>query len=996
MVFCTNESRRRDIRAARRRFLLAGSAVLLTFGITGAARAQNASDPAGRQAGEEEELEQIVVTGSRIRRSPLESPQPVMTLTAEDIDKTGQISLGEFLQRLPISGSAINRANNASGNLGFPPDGGGIGAGASEIDLRYLGSKRTLVLVDGRRWIKGSSASGVSGAVDLNTIPVNVIDRIEVLQDGASTIYGSDAIGGVVNVITRNAYDGFEASAYGGTYLGKGDGTSQEYTFRWGAQGETTRVMLAASFTDQGRVFAGDRKISQFPIAGVTDGTGGSSGTPQGRFIFVDPRLTDDPATEDKREDMVDVTLNNGALNDGVTKPMFDPFDLTAGDFHPFATADRFNFQPFNLLLTPNKRVNIFGKAEVDLTDRIVFEIKAAYNNRRSVNQAAPEPLFMGSDAGTGFFLDNVFIPADHPFNPFGIDLDGKSNLILIGRRPIEAGPRIFRQNVDTWTVSGTLNGEVDFAGRTVYWDFNATWAQNQANQRKFGAFNARKLALALGPVDQCLAVPGCMPFNIFGGQGPNGQGSITQEMLDFVTFVQKDESEQRFFDVTFNVTGDLFDLPAGAFGYAFGYEHRKEQGFFTPDSVVSSGETAGIPASPTEGRFNVDEVYGEVNIPLLADLPLVRRLEANGSFRVSDYDTSGAKTVFRFGGDWRVSEDLLIRGTWSEGFRAPGIGELFNTGSRFDSTIEDPCSEATGQTLANCQALGVPPGFTQINPQISVNTGGNPNLKPETANTWTVGFAFSPDWFGEDSGIESLVIEANYYNIDLKNAIQALRAKDQLKNCVATLDPVFCSGIERGPGGSIIRFENQLTNIGRIKTDGLDWSVVLTSEQFDIGRFRLSWFNTYLDDYKEFTPGPGGALVATQRAGTELGSPERGFVEYKSTLALDWFWREFAVNFILRYTSSLKESCPFEGSLASLCSDPAAGINRIGGRILGDLTVTWTPHYWRDDWALSVGVNNLFDTSTPVCYSCNLNSFDGTLYPIPGVFGFVRLTWRR
>ncbi|RMF15881.1 MAG: TonB-dependent receptor [Alphaproteobacteria bacterium] len=990
MISCQNETGLFSMSAGRRALLFASSAILLATIAGHPAAAQNTAAQSDQQAADDEELEQIVVTGSRIRRSPLETPQPVMTLTAEDIDKTGQVSLGEFLQRLPVAGSAINRANNSSGNLGFPPDGGGIGAGASEIDLRYLGSKRTLVLVDGRRWIKGSSASGVSGAVDLNTIPVNVIDRIEVLQDGASTIYGSDAIGGVVNVITKNAYDGFEVSAYGGTFLNKGDGTSQEYTFRWGASGENTRVMLAASFTDQGKVFAGDRKISQFPIAGITDGTGGSSGTPQGRFIFTDPRTGE----------TLSITLNDGALNDGgANKPAFDPLDPFGGDFHPFTTADRFNFQPFNLLLTPNKRVNIFGKAEVDVTDRIVFEMKAAYNNRRSVNQAAPEPLFMGSDAGAGFFLDNIFIPADHPFNPFGIDLNGGGsdpNLILIGRRPIEAGPRIFKQNVDTWVLSGTLSGEVDFAGRTVYWDFNATWAQNQANQRKFGAFNARKLALALGPVDECAAVPGCVPFNIFGGQGPNGQGSITQEMLDFVTFVQKDESEQRFFDVTFNVTGDMFDLPAGPLGYAFGYEHRKEQGFFTPDSVVSSGETAGVPASPTEGQFNVDEVYGEVNIPLVADLPFMRLLEANGSFRVSDYNTSGSKTVFKFGGDWRVNDDLLIRGTWSEGFRAPGIGELFNSGSRFDSTINDPCSDATGQTLANCQALGVPAGFTQINPQISVNTGGNPNLQPETSNTWTAGFAFSPDWFGEGSGFESLVVEANYYNIDLKNAIQALNAQDQLDQCVATLDPLFCSGIERGPGGSIIRFENQLTNIGRIKTDGIDWSVILTSEQFDVGQFRLSWLNTWLDSYKEFTLGPSGTLVPNERAGTELGSPERGFVEYKSTLALDWFYREFSVNFLLRYMSSLKETCPFDGSLGSLCSDAANGVNKIGSRLYGDLTVTWTPHIWKGDWALSVGVNNLFDTSTPICYSCDLNSFDGTLYPIPGPFGWVRLTWRR
>ncbi|GIX16447.1 MAG: TonB-dependent receptor [Rhodothalassiaceae bacterium] len=980
------------MRKATSPYLATASLLALLMGAP--ALAQQAAPQSDNQA--VEEIEEVVVTGSRIRRSPLEVPQPILNYSSEDIAKTGQASLGEFLQRLPIAGSAINRANNSSGNLGFPPDGGGIGAGASEIDLRYLGSKRTLVLVDGKRWVKGSSASGVSGAVDLNTIPVNVIDRIEILQDGASTIYGSDAIGGVVNIITKNAYEGFDVSAYGGTFLNKGDGTTQEYTFRWGAQTETTRVMLAASFTDQGKVFAGDRKISQFPIAGVSDGSGGSSATPQGRFIFFDPRVGE----------VFSITLNDGVLNDGVTKPVFDPNDLANSDFHPFTTADRFNFQPFNLLLTPNKRVNIFGKAEVDLADNITFRGVAAYNNRRSVNQAAPVPLFLGSDAGSGFFLDNVFIPADHPFNPFGIDLNGGGddpNLILLARRPIEAGPRIFRQNVDTWLLSGTVEGELEVAERPVYWDVNVTWAQNNAVQRFFNNINARRLAIALGPVDRCLAEPGCVPFNIFGGQGPDGKGSITQEMLDYVRFTQQDTSRQEFFDVTVNVSGDAIDLPAGPLGYAFGYEHRKETGFFQPDAAVIAGETADVPASPTAGGFNVDEVYGEINVPLVADAPFARLFEVSGSFRVSDYNTSGSETVFKAGGNWRVNDDLLIRGAWSEGFRAPGIGELFNTGSRFDSTINDPCSNATGQTAQNCAQLGVPSGFVQINPQISVQTGGNPNLEPETSDTWTAGFAYSPSWL-EGGVIESAVIEANYYNIDLKNAIQALNAQEQLNNCVATLDPAFCNGIVRGPGGSIIAFANQLTNIGRIKTDGIDWSVVLTTRQYDVGQFRVTWHNTWLNSYKEFTPGPGGVLIKNERAGTELGSPERGFIEYKSTLALDWFWREFSVNFILRYMSSLTEVCG--GSLhdfgkQDLCSNPGPssddpGTNKIGDRLYADLAINWSPEYLGGSWTLTVGVNNLFDTSTPLCFSCDLNSFDGTLYPIPGPFGFVRLTYRR
>ena len=187
-------------------------------------------------AQEAEEIEEVVVTGSRIRRNPLDEAVAIMDITADDIQSTGLTNLGEALQQLPITGSAINSQFNVPGNSGFPQDGSGIGAGAVQLSIRNLNAKRTLVLVDGRRWIAGASASGVPSAVDLNTIPDNVIQRVEVLQDGASAIYGSDAIGGVVNVITLQDFEGFKLDAQAGSYLSEGDGESYEYAALWGGQ----------------------------------------------------------------------------------------------------------------------------------------------------------------------------------------------------------------------------------------------------------------------------------------------------------------------------------------------------------------------------------------------------------------------------------------------------------------------------------------------------------------------------------------------------------------------------------------------------------------------------------------------------------------------------------------------------------------------------------------------------------------------------------------
>jgi iron complex outermembrane recepter protein len=936
--------------------------------------------------------ENIIVTGSRIRQSPVELTAPLQVSTSADIERSGEVAVADYLQRLPISGSAINRTNNSSGNLGFPPDGGGIGAGASEIDLRYLTSKRVLVLVDGKRWVRGSSASGVSGAVDLNTIPTTAIERIEILQDGASPIYGSDAIAGVVNVITRSDYSGFQFETNQAMF-DEGDGYTQDYSLSWGASGERARAFFSAGYARQDGVNAVDREIGETVVYGADPGVGGSSGTPQGRFLFLDPRGDVDGDGED---DVVDVTLNTGATNTGTALPIYDPNNPASGDFHAFGTPDRFNFQPYNFLITPNRRVNLFGKAQYDIADDVALTFTASYTNRTSRNQAAPNPLFLGSDAGSGFYLDNIFIPADQPYNPFGIDLDGTNNLVLIGRRPIEAGPRIFDQTVDTWIVSGTLDGELAFGDRALFWDVSLNWGRNNASQRGRNIFNARRLALALGPEEECLAVPGCVPFNIFGGQGANGEGSITQEMLDFTTFTQNDQSEQELSDIIANVSGDLFELPAGALGYALGFEYRKESGQFIPDATVQAGETADVPAAPTEGEVKVNEFYVELRAPILAGITAVDRLELSAAVRSSDYDRIGRDEVFKGGLYWRVSDQFSVRANYAEGFRAPNIGELFNTGSRFDSALNDPCSNFTTKdavTQANCIALGVPATFTQINQQISVQTGGNQELEPETSDTYTIGFGYNPTWLENVGWIEEFSLDANYYNIELENAIQALSAQSQLTNCVATLSPLFCDGIVRASGGSIVAFANQLTNIGRIETDGFDWTFNLTTPEFGFGSLRFQWANTYLASYEEFTPGISG-LVGTRRAGTEVGSPTRGFVRYKSTLAADWMRQSWTTSLTLRFLSGLTEQCPgvlFDFGVQDLCSDPDNGINEMDERLYVDARVSWTPSFFNEQAQFAIGINNLLDEDPPPCRSCDLNSFDGTIYPIPGRYVHAR-----
>jgi iron complex outermembrane receptor protein len=932
----------------------------------------------------QDKLEEVIVTGSKIRQAALDRSSPVNTLTKEDLQRVGLTSVADILNQLPNSGGALNTRFNSSGNFGFPPDGGGIGAGAAQVDLRNLGSKRTLVLVDGVRWVNGSSASGVSSATDLNTIPMGVIERIEVLEDGASAIYGSDAIAGVVNIITKKNFEGIEISAYGGEW-DDNDGTTTEYNLSWGVQTNSTNIFFGASYNNQDEIKAKDRDISAFPIAGVSNCTSDcSSGTPQGRFVLNDPNTGTD----------LDLTTNDGV--GGV--PVYDPANPGGpnDDFHAFTTADRFNFAQFNLMVAPVERWNIFTQITHDLTDNVRANVKGMYNNRESTNQAAPEPLFIGPDAGNGNLLDTIGIDVTNPYNPFGFTVDPETNNFFMGRRPLEAGPRIFNQDVDTFYISGGLDGNFEFADRKFYWDVTAAYSKNEATQNKQGAFNSAHLKRALGPLDEC--VDNCVPFNYFGGQGADGQGTITQDMLDYVGFVQKDESEQELTNYLFNMSGTVMELPAGNLGFALGYEYRDQRGSFTPDAVVTAGESAGVPSSPTSGSYDVDEFFLELNIPVLKDQPFANVLELSYAIRYSDYETIGSDDTNKYGVRWKPIEDLMFRATYSEGFRAPGIGELFGSAARFDQTMDDPCSGIDANTpqniIDNCGALGVPTdgSYTQFNSQISVSTGGNPDLDEETSDNTMYGMVYAPSWVDNISWIDGLELELNYFDIEVDDAIQALDAQVQLAGCVATLDASLCDGISRTSSGVINGFSNELTNIGGIETEGFDFTVTYASPDTKYGNFTARWVGTSLDSYTETIPTSDG-FVDLDLEGTEKGDPERGFPELKWNMYLDWMYGDWHVGWTTRYVDSLDERCTDSATDLGFCSGATSQLDDV---YYNDVQVTWRPEISFGDVSLQVGANNLFDEDPPDCYSCALNGFDATLYDVPGVFYYARLVYKQ
>ncbi|MCC2977084.1 TonB-dependent receptor [Sphingomonas sp. PL-96] len=951
--------------------LMAGTGVLalaLAGGTAVEAQAQSSPETDEAASGEGEG---IVVTGSRIRRNPLDQSAPVTGVDRADIDRTGLSSIADVLQRLPGSAGGLNSRFNRSGNNGNPPDGGGVGAGSAEIDLRYLSSRRTLVLVDGLRFINGSAASGIPGAVDLNAIPEAMIERVEVLRDGASTTYGSDAIAGVVNIITKKRQDGFLASAQLGAF-DEGDGVTQNYQLSWGTENDATgtSIVVGGSYIKQGSVFAGDRAHYAFPTPGQTAcDSNCSSGSANGRFILTNP-LTGEA---------LNLTLKAPVAG----RPAFDFLNPTGAtsDFKEFTDADRYNFRPANYLVTPYERYGAFLNFRQKLGEDVNFSAKFILNRRTSNNQAAPIPLFVGPDAGNGNLLDTISIDATNPYNPFGVTLSAgangtPANYTYIARRFLEVGPRHFSQSVDTLYLSGGFDGEFKIGNGTWYWDTTAIYAENHAKQSMNRNVHAGRLAQALGPVADCTGA--CVPFNIFGGEG-----SITQAMIDYVTFVQRDRSEQSMADVTVNVSGNLFELPGGPIGTAIGYEYRRNAGSFDPDPIVAAGLGSDIPAQPSQGSFDVHEVYGELNLPILRNVPFFSLLEGSFAARYSSYSTSGDKTTLKGGLSWKPIEDLRLRGTWAQGFRAPSIGELFGAPSRFDGGVQDPCSDflnsGVSQTvITNCIAQGVPANgsYVQANGQIGILTGGNRDLQPETSESWVLGGVYSPSWASNAGWARSLSLEADYYTITVDNAIASIDAAVLLANCTGRADAVSCAAIPRTASGAITQINGVLQNIASLKSEGID--IILSYRSPDVlgGTFGLNWSSNFLLEYSTTLPTAEGSVTVSEK-GLERGS--QAYPRYKGNVVLDWSSETFQAAVTGRFISKVTE--------------PGYDDHVMGNTFYTDVQVGWTPGMWDRRFTLTLGVNNLFGKQAPDCLSCG--GFDPTTYDMPDQFGYARLSAR-
>ena len=540
------------------------------------------------------------------------------------------------------------------------------------------------------------------------------------------------------------------------------------------------------------------------------------------------------------------------------------------------------------------------------------------------------------------------------------------------------------------------FEGEFSAGDRNYYWDLSAGFGDNRGFQEKFNSHNQAKLQVALGDPAVCAATPNCVPFNLFGGQGPNGQGSITRAMLDFITYTQRDFSEQTLRNFAFNIGGDLADMPAGSLGFAAGVEYRDHEGSFRPDPVAARGETAGIPSGPTKGEFDVTELYAELNIPLLSDAGGAEYLEANVAARSSDYSTSGSESTYKASALWRPYSDLSLRASFSTGFRAPGIGELFGGAAREDFTFFDPCTDYTAilgsaangrdtpqpaDIQANCAALGVPVGLAQVNPQFSAISAGNPSLTPEESDNWTAGFVWSPSWAEGQDWTEGITVSLDFYNLEIENAVQGLDPGALITACVETLAPELCASVPRSAAGNIGLVNNQLRNIGGIDASGWDLMVDYTSPETSFGQFNVKLQATGLSEYEERTNNPDGSVSVNDLKGVHTNETfARAFPELRTTTTIDWMRDRWTGSLVFRWTDEMTTE----------------GGNELDSVMFTDLRASYRPDILDDALVVTLGFKNLLDEDPPVCFPCGVIGLSTVSHDLPGRVGYLRVSYER
>jgi iron complex outermembrane receptor protein len=926
----------------------------------------------------------IVITGSRIVRPDLEAPSPITTVDSEQFDLTGTVTVETLLNELPQLIPGNTRTSNNQGGEDF-----------STLDLRGLGPQRTLILVDGER----VPASSTSGVVDIGTIPAGLIERVDVVTGGASAVYGSDAMAGVVNFVLKDNYEGLEATAqYSITEHGDGGAFNVQGLLGGNFGDDRGNMTFFASYYTRDSIGQGDRDITrnaaalgydynlatgeiQYFVPDYLTSAGnytsiygadgfigiccGGSATPPWSTIVNNasnpftglaallPDTFGAGNTDTNCDGIPGGAVNSGGLsfNDqGELAPQSSGGGICA--FGDRSTgSSRFNFNPLNYLVTPYKRLSLSTTGRYDISDAIRLKVIANYVDSQQEVALAPTPA------------TSIIVPFDSPLIPedLAIALASRPDPdapFVINRRFSETGPRIGVYNSRTGNLRGTLSGPLT-AG--FNWDLTASYGKTVANIEARGNINATAVRNGL---DGCPAgsLPNCVPIDIFGAN------TLTPDMISFVRIDTQERREFNQVRIAGNITGNLVELPAGPIGIAIGAEARTDRGEIVVDDAQRQGNIYGFNAVQNQkGKVNVKEIYGEVRVPILADMPFFHDLSVEAGARYSDYSSVGGLFNWKLGAQWAPVDWLKIRGIYNKAARAPSIVELFLNGDQGFPAAQDFCRfPGANNNLAICQAQvvaagGAPgfdfTGFTQANNQVQAFAFGDPGLTEETANTWTVGAVLTPNL-----GLGRFSATIDYYNISLSDLIVGLGAQTRLNACAATEDPnsVECSPqfIGRNPvTGQIDYVNTSVTNAGDLKTKGIDAAVNFVVPFADLGigipgRLRFQELISWLDTWK---------FNGTENKGTSAGGIGGTLPEWKSTMTVAYDSDSFTAQLRWNWQSDVSDVglCPSAEDRCVISGDGSSDEVKLKGLSYFDLSLR---KKIGDNFELTGIVQNLFN----------------------------------
>jgi outer membrane receptor protein involved in Fe transport len=886
------------------------------------------------------------------------------------------------MTKLPmIGGAATNPSTNNGG-----------GDGATNIELRGLGVERTLVLLNGRRY---GALGDETSAIDVNSIPINMIERVEVLKQGAGAIYGSDAIGGVVNFITRDDFEGAEVSLDYGV-SSRSDGKRKGIQFTYGHRGNRGGLVLGLNYNQQDAISAGDRAFSRNAIYFYGSVfAGGSSRVPTGR-MFIDDGDDDVETPLEAFYGCGSVTRIEGAQGD----------DL--GDYRCYVGSgtpnDSYNYQPENLILTPQDRVSLFTLGSLEVNEHVELYTEFLYNYTTSGFKIAPLPF--DSQA------DDIVISAQNMYNPFGVSFGGADGTNTNATwRMVALGNR--QNDVASYQGQITLGSRGSILDSTWTYDVNAGYGRLDQETTTDGYLFSSRLRNALGPsfddngTPTCgvpgTPIPNCIPLNIFNLTDPAQIDALSQISAGY-----NESYEYAMRSVSAGVTGELFAMPAGPAQLAAGFEWRSQQSKYDTDFLTEAAPPDYLncllgqePCSGDRaGKFIARELYAEMFLPLLQNAPMTQSLNLIIGARHSDYSTYGTSTNGTYKLEWRPNNDLLVRASYADVFRAPTLLDLYQAPTADAPTFTDPCVGLTQAALDANPNLALacvnvtPDGtFDQPNAQISGVRVGNEDLDAEEGDGFTMGFVYDPGW------LSGATFSADYWQYKLNNVIQLADVNTSATICVETGDPFFCGLHERLPNGTTRVFYEPRVNLGSIKTTGVDLSAAYRFGTEMAGDWRLSLDTTITDKYDN-NPGAGAATVHV------AGYYDRQYgniAKLRMTGQIGWSMADFSALLVARYIDKIKLTDP-DGSPCIIggCPPPPDPVPpellgpsadlHIKSFVYLDMTLGYTAPFGTK---FQAGVNNLTDKQPPILYQNNVTNAntDVATYDTIGRYFFFNLT---